>query len=75
MSITWKDGWTTGELAQSPLMAAAHEGHAEVVKFLISRKANVNLAEPTLGWSAIHFASSRGEHSPDRTASEQGCQH
>jgi ankyrin repeat protein len=40
------------------LMAAVVGGHAEVVKFLINRKANVNLAEPCNGLTALHRAAS-----------------
>jgi hypothetical protein len=39
------------EGAQTPLMAAVIGGHAEVVKFLITRKANVNLADPCNEWT------------------------
>ena len=44
------------ERAKTPLTAAVLGGHAEVVKFLINRKAYVNLAEPCNGWTALHCA-------------------
>ena len=34
------------ERAKTPLTAAVLGGHAEVVKFLITKKSNVNLTEP-----------------------------
>jgi ankyrin repeat protein len=37
-------------------MAAVRGGHAELVKFLINRKANVNLADPCDGKTALHWA-------------------
>ena len=44
-------------MSKTPLMAAVGGGHAEVVKFFITRKANVNLAEPCNGITALHGAS------------------
>jgi ankyrin repeat protein len=50
----------------TPLMAAVVGGHAEAVKFLINRKANVNLADPCNGLTvlnrltALHHASVNG---------------
>ena len=44
----------------TPLMTAVRGDHAEVVEFLITRKANVNLAEPCSGWTALHGASLTG---------------
>jgi ankyrin repeat protein len=57
--ITYMYKWMFdgGERASTPLMAAVVGGHAEVVKFLITRKANVNLAEPINGLTSLHFAS------------------
>ena len=45
-------------IAKTPLTAAVLGGHAEVVKFLINRKAYVNLAEPCNGLTALHLAAS-----------------
>jgi hypothetical protein len=54
--------WTVDgkEYAKTPLMGAAAGGHAEVVKFIITRKANVNLADPCQGITALHRASDLG---------------
>ena len=38
------------------LMTAVIRGHAEMVAFLITRKANVNLAEPCNGYTSLHFS-------------------
>ena len=48
------------EYAKTPLMAAVVGGHAEVVKFLITRKAIVNLADPCNGLTFLHHVSVNG---------------
>ena len=60
--INYADRWINEgkEHARTPLMAAVIGGHAEVVKFLITRKANVNLAEPCGGFTALHYAVGSG---------------
>ena len=54
--------WTGNgkEYALTPLIAAVKGGHAEVVKFLINRKANVNLAEPCKEFTALQGAAMEG---------------
>ena len=56
-------------------MAAVAGGHAEVVKFLITRKANVNLAEPCHGYTALHFYIGEGNLTMIELLISKGAKH
>jgi ankyrin repeat protein len=75
--INYVDKWIFNgyERASTPLMAAVEGGHAEVVKFLITRKANVNLAEPLDGLTALHQASSLGSVATMELLMSKGAKH
>ena len=61
--------------AQAPLMEAVRGGHAEVAKFLITRKANVNLTEPCDGHTALHCASRKGNVAMIDLLMSKGAKH
>lgn len=49
----------THQTGESPLYIASREGHAHLVKLLISKGAEVSEATPT-GWTSLHIASNSG---------------
>ena len=51
------------EKSTTPLIQAALNGHADAVRVLISRGAEVNKHEPCSGWTALHMAADEG-HMP-----------
>jgi hypothetical protein len=63
------------ERSSTPLMAAVAGGHAEVVKFLISRKAKVDLAEPCGGLTALHCVSGQENVPMIELLMSKGAQH
>ena len=56
-------------------MAAVGGGHAEVVKFLITRKANMDLAEDIGGETALHCAAVIGNVSMIELLMSKGARH
>ena len=62
------------EYAHTPLMAAVGGGHAEVVKFLITRKAkgDAPMIELLMSKGANHDARDKGGWTPLRYASKDG---
>ena len=48
------------ELSTTPLIEAASKGHADAVRVLISRGAEVNKHEPCNGFTALHVAAQDG---------------
>jgi ankyrin repeat protein len=50
----------TDEDSNTPLLAAAHMGHASIVKLLLQRGARVNHSNASSGWTALHAAAARG---------------
>jgi ankyrin repeat protein len=63
------------EWAQTPLTAAIGGGHAEVVKFLITRKAKVNMADTCHGRTALHQASIQGHIPMMELLMSKGAKH
>ena len=63
------------EPGRTPLSAAVVVGNAEVVKFLITRKANVDLAEDVGGETALHCAAVVGNVSMIELLMSKGARH
>ncbi|TPX58554.1 hypothetical protein SpCBS45565_g07976 [Spizellomyces sp. 'palustris'] len=57
---------------ETPLLKAAYNGHTQVVRYLLSKNANVNQQDSD-GWSALHNCASRGHLFAARAIIEGGA--
>ena len=64
VNVRYKDGFT-------PLLIASRNGHTEIVRLLLTAKADVNAAHKTQGITSLLIASQNG-HTRNRQASTHG---
>ena len=51
---------TCNSFYRTPLMAACYTGKTHVIRYLLKKKANINLAD-SQGWTALHYACDGGQ--------------